>query len=810
MAEFNLDYYNNVDSYSDGDIEDEILAYVKEGGTFDELPLEKRNYHFLYHLSDLRQNILNWYPFAPNSQVLEIGSGCGAITEALCRGSEKVVSVELSKRRASINYERNKKYENLHIYVGNLNDMVFNERFDYIVLNGVFEYAISFTKDSNPYVLFLKNALRFLKEDGKILIAIENKFGLKYFAGAPEDHMGQYFAGVNGYEENDAVRTFTKSEIKDILGEAGLWNTKFYYPYPDYKFPNEIFTDESFKGFGYGRDYYNLNSHRFELFHEAYVAEKLAQEGVADVFANSFLIEATRESIPCDRNVIYAKINCDRNEQFRIITSIEQSEDGLRVTKSAVNEKSVAHIENIYQISRESAASSPKVKNVPTTLEAGKVSYRYMSKSNLDQRIEGLIEREDIGSVLAELKKFFDIVFAEKEKQFYDTEEFRNIFGDKKLCQENSEKRFCINPANIDLICSNVFCNEDGSYEVIDCEWVFPMNIPVDFIVWRCVNELYTQHPELQKLMKAEELLHEFDITQEEAAVYREWTLHFVNEYVGTGTLESYHIPKTTISLNDIEKHILHRTHMESYLYVDTGNGYSEENKILAESDLVEDGFCLHFSCEKAVHQTEGLLARSLRWDPIEGSLCKLQVESCECNGEKVQLKAVGSELSDGDCSCGLWDVFLNGDPQYTFEVNSVKLHDVVIKGKIVFYNETEGIAEFRRHLDQVYSDIQQLGRRIDEKEDTIRHRDTHIQELNHMLEEKQQQIERCDKEKNCLENTISEKDRQILQINDMLEEKSSSLDQLEAQMYHITHTKGYLALEKARHIKQALLFWKK
>lgn len=66
--------------------------------------------------------------------------------------------------------------------------MEFQTPFDYVVLNGVLEYAMSFTPGENPYVDFLKNIKKYLKEDGRILIAIENRLGLRYFSGYPEEH----------------------------------------------------------------------------------------------------------------------------------------------------------------------------------------------------------------------------------------------------------------------------------------------------------------------------------------------------------------------------------------------------------------------------------------------------------------------------------------------------------------------------------------------------------------------------------------------------------------------------------------------
>lgn len=161
MAKLNLDYYKGEDLYSDGDVEEEILEIVRSGRNFDEI--DEVKFPVIYHLSKIRENILNWYPFAPDATALEIGSGCGAITGLLCRRLKKVVSVDLSRRRATINYERHAEFENLEIRVGNLNDMAFDEKFDYVIFNGVFEYALSFTPGERPYEAYLQNVRRFLK-----------------------------------------------------------------------------------------------------------------------------------------------------------------------------------------------------------------------------------------------------------------------------------------------------------------------------------------------------------------------------------------------------------------------------------------------------------------------------------------------------------------------------------------------------------------------------------------------------------------------------------------------------------------------
>ena len=115
---------------------------------------ENFSWPVFYHLSSIRKNLLNWYPFREGASVLEIGCGCGAITELLCERCQKVTAVELSKRRATATMLRCGEKGNLEVVVGNINDMVFEEKFDYITLIGVLEYQGTFTDSRNPYRIF--------------------------------------------------------------------------------------------------------------------------------------------------------------------------------------------------------------------------------------------------------------------------------------------------------------------------------------------------------------------------------------------------------------------------------------------------------------------------------------------------------------------------------------------------------------------------------------------------------------------------------------------------------------------------------
>lgn len=294
MTTINLKYYKGSDSYSDGDIENEILEIVKSHTDFTDVLKHTTEWAILYHLTPIRRNLLEWYLFDPNKTLLEIGGGCGAFSGMFAQMLKEVKVVELSKRRAEIIYHRHNQYDNLEIFAGNLNDIVFDEKFDYVTLIGVLEYAGKFTEGQNPFKTFLERTKSYLKPNGTLLLAIENKFGLKYWAGAREDHTGRLFDSITGYQESKEVQTFGREELKQLVEEAGFSKVNFYYPMPDYKLPKIIYSDDYLPTEADFFDAYSLNfdQDRYVLFNERDVYKNIIKNKQFPFFANSFLVEA--------------------------------------------------------------------------------------------------------------------------------------------------------------------------------------------------------------------------------------------------------------------------------------------------------------------------------------------------------------------------------------------------------------------------------------------------------------------------------------------------------------------------------------
>ncbi|MGL4481407.1 MAG: class I SAM-dependent methyltransferase, partial [Lactococcus garvieae] len=289
-------------NYSDGSaIENNILDIVKTANDVsihsDELRSKCTTWETTYHFSPVRTNILR--PFEKrieNSTVLEIGAGCGAITRYLGECGAQVHALEGSMKRAEIARARTRDLENVHIVSDNFEDYSVDFKYDIITLIGVLEYAPLFIKGESPVKIMLERVRTLLKDDGILIIAIENQLGLKYFAGCPEDHKWRVMYGIEGrYSEGDAI-TFGRKRLNALIREAGYESIDFMAAFPDYKMPNTIISE-----FGFQCESFNSTAlvtenvtKDYQLAETLYLSQELAwpvinDNGLSLDLANSFL-----------------------------------------------------------------------------------------------------------------------------------------------------------------------------------------------------------------------------------------------------------------------------------------------------------------------------------------------------------------------------------------------------------------------------------------------------------------------------------------------------------------------------------------
>lgn len=337
--------------YSDGDsAEDYLFSVLKASADVSansaELLAAIRDWPSEYHLSPARHNLLRHIPFKPTDRILELGSGCGAMTRYLAETGATVVAVEGSRRRATIAAERCRDLSNVTIYCDNIADFAPADKFDYVTLIGVLEYAPKFIQAADPVAACLEQAAALLKDDGSLVLAIENQLGLKYLSGCGEDHTGFPFFGIHDLYGEGTPITFGKAELGSRLRSSGFADASFLYPFPDYKLPTVILTESAFdrRDFAvadllcrsFSRDY---GGETPRAFHENLAWRPLARNGLVQDHANSFLVMARkRGSENAPRLDWLARIySSGRLPAFQTETLFLPDGEGIAVEKQALH-----------------------------------------------------------------------------------------------------------------------------------------------------------------------------------------------------------------------------------------------------------------------------------------------------------------------------------------------------------------------------------------------------------------------------------------------------------------------------------------
>jgi len=432
-----------------------------------ELQSKATKWTFRYHLGQGRSAIFKALGLQGDLKVLELGAGCGALSRYLGENCESVDCVESSYVRAQIAKERCRNLDNVNIFCCDIFHVEFQPLYDIVTLIGVWEYAPMFSDEPAEEACrkLLKLACSALKPDGVLLIAIDNKIGLKYWTGAPEEHSGRFYDGIHGYPNDKVPITFSKTELRKYLTEAELQHIHFYHCFPDYKFGDTFFSDLGQDEKLYLHNWISVPfphaiQRKYDI-HEGLTLRTLSRAGLLREFANSFLVAASKSNISglLKPDWIAKKIaGFPRLKKYQC-TTVLKPQPQLRVEKEYMYPQLVKD-----QNSNSSSDQHPGIVHNADGLEW------YSGDLLIFDVYETLYHRDFTRRNTEILKQHYQ----QMHKRFYTGKEDATGFP---LMQGQS----------FDYILRNIVKCDSGPV-FIDTEWSADKDLPADFILYRCVK----------------------------------------------------------------------------------------------------------------------------------------------------------------------------------------------------------------------------------------------------------------------------------------------------------------------------------
>ena len=638
----NYKHYTGVDAYSDGAVEDELLDIVISHSPAEYATVieQKASWPVFYHLSEQRGNIVEWMPIPVGAKVLEVGSGCGAITSALSAKGADITCVELSKKRSLINANRNRDRDNITIHVGNFREIEpeLDRDYAFIFLIGVFEYGEHYIGTDHPFEHFLYLLQRHLGPSGRIVIAIENLLGLKYFAGCKEDHAGTYFTGIEGYKAGDPARTFSRNTLIRIMRNAGITEYSFYYPYPDYKFMNMLHSDQHLPREGeFMENVRNYDRDRMVLFNEKYAYDALIRDRMYPEFANSFEV-VIGPAFP----TIYVKYSNDRADDFKIRTEIVLDSLGrMLIHKHPLTLSARDHVRGMSDaytaLADRYRGGDISINDCQLDETGYSAIFSFVNGVTLSSMMDACLQRGDLAG--------FDNLFKEYLRRISYREDYP--------------------AADYDLVFSNILVN-GPIWTVIDYEWTYGKRIATRDVAFRALY-CYVLEDNKRSVIDMKKYCDYLGLDDAHIEQLKQEEADF-QKYVTGGR-------KAMVELWKMFNFATHRPSMldtdsalrkdRIQVYVNRGKGFREEDSYFPDAQYDEEGRAtISLSMEAGVE--------SMRLDPAFAP-CITTIKRTEWNGKPIEASTAlyqpnGAWLSDESI------VFQSDDPCIEITPNAANL----------------------------------------------------------------------------------------------------------------------------------------
>lgn len=449
----------------------------------------------LYKDSDFRKNVIHWYPVKENSSVLQIGYDSIKIVDELYSKFKKVTICVKSEEEKK---EILDKYNNSEIIViDSLDKITEREEYDYVTMIGTLEIYKDIVEEKayKRLAKILNIAKKACKKDGKILLAVDNKYGMKFW--------------TTMYAQKNILcnQTFaiSKKMINELLEKIGLTNYKYYYMLPDYKITNVIFTDNYLPNIESISRNFTYGEEDFATFNQTEAYGEILKEDIElfKLYANSYFIEIAKEELE-ENNIKFVSYTNIREKEFNIQTTIFEN----RVEKTYLTKKSKKHIENMKK--NIDIMNENGIKTLDS-YEKEKVISKFVNNAKTyDKILLEYLEKEENETFFEKIQEYKQFLINKLCKVNYNKIKENNIFTKYEVTLEEdiANKFNFVKNGLWDMIFQNIFYIENEMY-FYDQEW-YDENVPVEYIIYRTIAYFANAH----EYIKTSELYRKLGLTE--------------------------------------------------------------------------------------------------------------------------------------------------------------------------------------------------------------------------------------------------------------------------------------------------------
>lgn len=658
------------------------IPNFSDEGIYDTIVKKYHNWKMTDAFSKIHCNCIEWLPISNKDNVLKIGEDNGNVLELVASKAKNVTCIETSLKRCELIASRTAYCDNITIALAGIDDIAEygEQKFDYIVMVGSFSHIEDYFSEDIRKTITRTEALKKIKSllapHGIIVIADDNRLGLKYWNGVKPDGEDSNFAILeNGCSKSGQI-FHSKNEYCRLIREAGFVNYKFYYPYPDYKYTTAVYSDQHLPQQGdLNYDVYNWEEYCLNLYKDLDVYNVILKEELFDRMSNSFVILMSEDSNFDEFNTIYVKYSNDRSGNYKIKTEIKQNSLGEKmVLKIPMNRFVVKHLskmQNFYDIFNAKNSPNSKFTFNKCSFDGTNIKCEYIDGVSLADSVSDLIDKGKFGEVNKVFKELYDFLaeytdeYTEGEDAdkipayFLETEGFHNVFGQTKLPDDLVKAKY----SNIDMILQNIIVTHDGKWNVIDYEWTYDFSVPVLYLIWRSIFYL---RKEVSRMPGSndkwrDELYAHFQIDNELQEEFLKMEKSF-QSYIIRGVLPLRSMRKKPGNINIIRKPIEY--------FLDFGNGFNSDHRVKSDCEIRPDGY---FKLEIPLNYNE---AKRIRIDP-DTQKCIVKIISLT-NGYATNIPyrtSAARKISNGCYQ------FLNNDPQIIVNDTSELVDKLVIEG---------------------------------------------------------------------------------------------------------------------------------